>query len=70
MASTSKSVFSSTFVQEIKINGEPMRPHEVKPADVKAKIPRVALSHPVLSSQPPTKKPFIAYGSHSRCQSY
>ena len=53
--------------QEIKLNGETMlRPHETKPADVKVKIPRVALSHPVLSCQPQTKKPFLAYGSHSR----
>jgi hypothetical protein len=58
--------FHSACPQEIKINGEPMRPHEVKPADIKGKIPRVALSHPVLSSQPQAKKPFIAYGSHSR----
>lgn len=29
-------------------------------------IARMALSHPVLSSQPQAKKPSVQYGSHSR----
>ena len=31
-----------------------------------SEIARMALSHPVLSSQPQAKKPSVQYGSHSR----
>lgn len=54
---------------EIKLNGESLRPFALQMGAVDGKysdVARMALSHPVLSSQPPYKKPSVQYGSHSR----
>ena len=67
---------NARFLQEIKINGEHFRPIALQmtgapigggnPDGKYSEIARMALSHPVLPSQPQPKKPSLQYGSHSR----